>query len=138
MRIDARVHNSKGTREMVLQTDGDAHSSSIPPKPSGFGSSTSGGELLFLALAVCYCNDIYREVSQRGMDVVAVEASLGGDFGGAGEPARNVAYGATVTAKATEDEIKDLMIHTDRVAEIHNTLRIGTPVALKRVEAASA
>jgi hypothetical protein len=33
----------------------------------GGGSSANGGELLCLALATCYCNDVYREAKKRGI-----------------------------------------------------------------------
>jgi len=36
-----------------------------------------------------------------------------------------------VWAAAPQAAIRDLIEHTDRVAEIHNTLRLGLPVALE-------
>jgi len=48
-----------------------------------------------------------------------------------------VTYQAQVTAKASQQEILDLMRHTDTVAEIHNTLRAGSPVVLTGCEARS-
>ena len=57
-----------------------------------------------------------------------------GDFGAEGEPAKNVTYRAEVTAKASEEEVRELMKHTDQVAEIQNTLRVETPVALSYLE----
>ena len=137
MKIIARVQNSRGKNDVILQTNADVHSLTIPPKSTGLGSRANGGELLFLALATCYCNDIYREAEERGIKVAAVEVTVEGDFGGQGEPATNVSYNAKVTAHAAEDDIRDLMKHTDTVAEIQNTLRSGTAVALGRIEAKS-
>lgn len=137
MRIVAQVQNSEGKHNVSLQTDSSVHPLTIQPKSTGFGSSANGGELLFLALATCYCNDIYREATQRGIKVVSVDVTVEGDFGKAGEPARNVMYSAKVSAQASESEIADLMKHTDTVAEIHNTLRVETPVRLDRIEAKS-
>lgn len=134
MKISASINNHAGTHEVVLTTDGQSHSLAIPPKPSGFGSCANGGELLFLALATCYCNDIYREAAQRGIRVEQVKVEVEGDFGAAGEPARNIVYHASVTAQASEADILDLLHHTDQVAEIQNTVRLGTPVSLGRVE----
>ena len=51
-----------------------------------------------------------------------------------GEPAKNVTYRAKVTAKASEEEVRELMKHTDQVAEFQNTLRVETPVALTHLE----
>ena len=63
-----------------------------------------------------------------------VEVEVNGDFGAEGEVATNVTYKAKVNAKGTEEEIRDLMLHTDTVAEIQNTLRMGTPVKLSDIE----
>jgi organic hydroperoxide reductase OsmC/OhrA len=133
--ISARVQNSHGQHEVMLQTNDGVHSITIPPKATGFGSSANGGELLFLALATCYCNDIYREAAKRGIQVTNVDVTVEGDFGAEGQPARSVMYSASVSAHAKESDIQDLMRHTDTVAEIQNTLRIATPVTLKSVEA---
>jgi len=60
-----------------------------------------------------------------------------GEFGAEGAPARNVSYRAKVTAQASEAQIRELMSHTDRVAEIQNTLRVETPVLLSSIEVAT-
>jgi uncharacterized OsmC-like protein len=134
MKITAHVENSKDNHQVILQTNDNVHSIIIPPKSTGYGSSANGGELLFLALASCYCNDIYREAAKRNLKVERVEVEVNGDFGGEGEPAQNVMYHAKVTAQASEEEIRELMKLTDTVAEIQNTLRVGTPVVLGHVE----
>lgn len=133
MRISARVENSKDNHQIELQTKTAKHSIIIPPKAGGFGSSANGGELLFLALATCYCNDIYREAARLNITVESVDVEVTGEFGGVGDPARNVTYHATVKANATEDEIRALMQHTDTVAEVQNTLRLATPITLKEM-----
>ncbi len=137
MRISAKVLNRQGSHAVRLQTDDAVHGLNIPPRASGFGSSANGGELMFLALATCYCNDIYREAAKRGIAVQQVEVEVAGDFDAEGEPARNVTYRARVTARASDDEIRALMQHTDSVAEIQNTLRAATPVRLAALEAVS-
>ncbi len=138
MKISAQVQNSQGRHEVELRTNDSVHSITIPPRGTGFGSSANGGELLFLALATCYCNDIYREAAKRGIKVERVEVEVTGDFGAEGEPATNVTYGAKVKADASEEQIRELMHDTDRVAEIQNTMRAVTPVALTQVEVESA
>ena len=90
---------------------------------------------MFLALASCYCNDIYREAAKRSIKVERVEVRVEGDFGTEGEPAQKVTYHAKVFAQAREDEIREMMRFTDTVAEIQNTLRIGTPIVLAEIEA---
>jgi organic hydroperoxide reductase OsmC/OhrA len=135
MNVSARVTNSDGHHTVRLRTNDLESSITIPPKQTGLGSSANGGELLFLALATCYCNDIYREAAKRGLEVESVEVEVAGEFGAEGEPARNVTYAAKVAARANESQIRDLMAHTDRVAEIQNTLRKGTEVILNAATA---
>src|SRR3954454_20782541 len=113
MRITAKIHNQKGQHEARLTTNNQSRSLTIPPKPSGFGSSANGGELLFLALATCFCNDIYREAAKREIEVEHIEVDVDGQFGAEGEPATHVTYRARVVAHATEAEIRELMQHTD-------------------------
>jgi uncharacterized OsmC-like protein len=135
MRIAARVENCRNQHQVALVTNNQNQSIPIPPKPSGFGSSVNGGELLFLALATCCCNDIYREGAKRGIAVERVEVEVTGDFGVEGAPATNVTYRARATARTGEKAIRELMIHTDQVAEIHNTLRIANQITLSHMEA---
>ena len=135
MMVSARLLNRFDNHEVLLTTNEQSKSLQISPKSSGFGSSVSGGELLFLALATCYCNDIYREAERHGIRVVSVEVEVCGEFGGVGEPARNISYRARVSAEASQEAIQALMAHTDQVAEIHNTLRTLTPVVLDQIEA---
>ena len=134
MKIAAQVENSKDKNRVTLSTNDNSHAIVIPPRTTGFGSSANGGELLFLALATCYCNDIYREAAKRNIEVEKVEVEVSGNFGAEGEPARNVTYRAKVHAKGREQEIRALMEATDEVAEIHNTLRASTPVTLSHME----
>ena len=128
IRIQARVENAHQAHRAVVATNGTTRDIDIPPRESGMGSSANGGELLCLALATCYCNDVYREAKLRGIDVTRVAVHVDADFGAPGEPARAVRYRADVTAHATPDDIRALMRHTDSVAEIQNTLRRGIAV----------
>jgi uncharacterized OsmC-like protein len=136
VKVSARVENS-GEHRTTLTTNGISQSIAIPPKTSGSGSSASGGELLFLALATCYCNDIYREAARQGVTVEQVDVEVEGQFGAAGEPASQVTYRAKVVADVPEAAIRELMRHTDTVSEIQNTVRVATPVTLDQIEAVS-
>src|SRR4051794_27229916 len=137
MRISAQIHNREGRHEVRLTTNDQPRSLTIPPKPTGYGSSANGGELLFLALTTCYCNDIYREAGKRGISVERGEVEVEGEVGGEGEPAQRIEYRARVTADASEDEIEALLRHTDSVAEIQNTIRSAIPIELASIEAIS-
>jgi len=134
MNISAKVTNRKNEHRVTLNTAGREHSLNIDPKEEGFGSSVSGGELFFLALATCYCNDLYREAKKRNIAIEQVEVEVSGEFGAEGEGAKHITYSASVTADAPEPAIAELMRHTDTVAEIHNTLRQSTPVVLAGCE----
>ena len=134
MKISAHVENSRDNHQVTLQTNDSVRSINIPPKATGYGSSANGGELLFLALASCYCNDIYREAAKRNIKVERVEVEVNGEFGAEGGPANDVTYRAKVFAQANEDEIREMMRYTDTVAEIQNTMRTQTPVVLTQIE----
>jgi uncharacterized OsmC-like protein len=135
MQISASLKNKKNGNYVILKTDNHTHSIKIPPKKSGYGSSVNGGELLFLALAACYCNDLYREAGKQGIIVESVEVEVKGDFDSESRPASNIIYSAVVKANAKRDKIIELMNLTDKVTEIQNTLRTGVPVTLASAEA---
>lgn len=103
----------------------------------GLGIGFNGGELLFLALGACYTNDLYREAAKRNMTLKSVRVDVEGDWGGDPVRAQNVNFSVRIEASASQEEILDLIKHTDRVAEIHNSLRRGTQVSLGKTEAVS-
>ncbi|PPK87398.1 putative OsmC-like protein [Neolewinella xylanilytica] len=132
MNISARLGGSSDTLKVDLDTAGNQKSLSLPPKPSGGGAAVNGGEMLLLALATCYYNDLYREAVRRNLQIDRVEVTVNGVFGGEGEPAQHISYGVRITAdRHGEADIDDLIRHVDRVAEIHNTLRQGISVSLE-------
>ena len=137
MKISARVENSHNQHHVTLATNDQHHTLDIPPKATGYGSSANGGELLFLALATCYGNDIYREAAAQSIEITAVAVEVSGEFGAPGEPARNVTYRATITGKADAATLEALARHTDSVAEIQNTLRAGAAVYLEAIQVAT-
>jgi uncharacterized OsmC-like protein len=132
MRIEATIRNSFQSNEMSVATEGSPKTLSIPGKANGYGSSVNGGELLFLALATCYCNDIYREAAKLEIKIDDVRVTVSGEFGREGEPAKSIRYRVDIkSANTSEEQIKELIDHVDRIAEIHNTLRKGISVALE-------
>jgi len=135
MKISARVDNSIRAHFVTLATDDRTRELPIAPKADGLGSSANGGELLCLALATCYCNDLYREAKKRGIEVQRVEVEVEATLGAEGAPTERFAYHARVSARALRQEILDLMRHTDRVTEVQNTLRGSCQVLLTEVEA---
>jgi organic hydroperoxide reductase OsmC/OhrA len=103
IKISAKGENSKDNNQVTLQTSDNVHSITILPKSMGCVSRTNGGELLFLALASCYCNDIYREAAKLNIKVE-------GDFGTEGEPAKIVTYKVNVFDQASEGGIRELVV----------------------------
>ena len=106
-----------------------------PQDAGGMGLGYNGGELLFLAIGACYTNDIFREASKRGINVKSVQVDVEGEWGGEPVRAQNVIFFPKVDAEASDKEIMELIHHTDRVAEIHNSLRMGTQVTLADAKA---
>lgn len=130
MEISATVRNSGAEHVVAVRTDGRAQSVSIPPKRSGQGSGVNGGELLMLALATCYCNDLYREAARLGVTLDGVEVEATAHFPGVGLAATDIRYRAKVSSAAAPAAIAELLRQTDAVAEVHNTVRSDVPVVL--------
>ncbi|MFN8059167.1 MAG: OsmC family protein [Vicinamibacterales bacterium] len=130
MRIAATVKHAALSQAVSVMTDGAPKSIGVPAREDGRGSAINGGELLMLALATCYCNDLYREASRRELVLDAVEVEATADFDGVGAAATNVRYRARVASAAPASRIEALLRETDAVAEVHKTVRVGTPVEL--------
>lgn len=128
MEISATIHNSGDTHHASVTTAGSERTLSVAAKSVGRGSSVNGGEFLMLALATCYCNDLYREAERLGVPITSCEVTARAEFNGVGLPAVNVAYAAKVESSASADEVERLLDETDRLAEVHNTLRTGCAV----------
>lgn len=131
MLITATITNNTQENYVAVATDGNAKTLTIPSKTTGKGSSVNGGELLFLSLAVCFCNDIYREAAKRSMLINSVEVTVTGQFGKEGEPASHIVYKPHIKASGySQEEINKLIHDVDSLAEIHKTLRQGIAVTL--------
>ncbi len=134
MRVEASVENWNQHHAAVVATNSIAREVPVPPSGSGTGSSVNGSELLCLAVATSYCNDIYREGRDRGIEVLRVNVDVQAEFHGTGEAVDSISYRARVAARGDEQAIRELMLHTDRVAEIQTTLRKGMEVKFEPAE----
>ena len=130
MMITAHIDSRKNNHLTTVSTNGMVKELTIGSGKDGFGSYANGAELLFLALATCYCNDIYREANKRNMHISNVIVDVSGQFGGEGETGKNITYKVQIESDASDSEIRDLILFTDEIAEIHNTLRAGASVSL--------
>lgn len=130
MQIMARVRNAGSTHAATVATLGYSKSVAVAAKSGGGGSAVNGGEFLMLALATCYCNDLYREAASMNIEITEVEVEASAEFAGVGLAASNVKYKARVVSSASASQVAALLQQTDAVAEIHNTIRAGVPVQL--------
>ena len=130
MEISAKVVNGPGAHEANVRTASAAQTLAVAPKREGRGSAVNGGEFLMLALATCYCNELFREAARLGIALDRVEVEATADFPGVGLAATNLRYRAKVSSPAPRDAIDRLLRETDAVAEVHNTLRSGVAVRL--------
>ena len=132
MLISATVKSDLGRHEVAVSTGDGTQSLAVPTKPSGKGSAVNGGVFLMLALATCYCNDLYREAERLGIPVDGVVVEATAEFPGIGLAATNIRYAVDVFSSAAPGDIAELVRQTDAVAEVHNTIRSGAAVTLSR------
>lgn len=129
MQISATVINSPAQHAVSVRTGDNVRTLVVPAKDGG-GSAVNGGQFLMLALATCYCNDLYREANRLGISLQRVEVEALATFAGVGLAASDVRYRAKVESTATPEAVAQLLRETDAVAEVHNTLRKGVSVQL--------
>lgn len=130
MLISATVKNSAGSHAAEVRTGGIAQSVAVAAKATGRGPAVNGGEFLMLALATCYCNDLFREAARLGIPIKRAEVEASAELPGVGLAATNIRYRARVESSVSEAEVAKLLRETDAVAEVHNTVRAGVPVEL--------
>ena len=149
MRVTARVVNAAGTHEVNVETDGAMKPVGIAPRGDRPGSSVNGGEMLFAALATCYCNDLYREAATKGVRLTRVEVEVTGDFGGRGEGVTGefqvdtadlrasitgvarVRVAALRTGNETRDRDMRKVLDVDRFPEIRFTIGSVDTISLR-------
>jgi putative redox protein len=103
-----------------------------PAEAGGGGRGFNGGQLLYLAIAGCISNDLFREALGRGINLDQVVVRVDGDFVGDPAVSAEVSYEVELNGDADDEAFRDLIDHVDRIAEIPNSLRSGTPVRLRR------
>ena len=103
-----------------------------PEEGGGGGLGFNGGQLLYMAVAGCISNDLFREASAEGIGLSRVRVKVSGEF--VGEPAvsEEIRYEVELSGDASEDRLRELIGRVDEVAEIPNSLRQGTSVRLVR------
>jgi putative redox protein len=104
-----------------------------PRGAGGGGLGFNGGQLLYLAIAGCVSNDLFREAQSRGIEVTSVRVVVQGDFAGNPQVSTPVGYTVEIAGDASADALSALVHHVDAIAEIPNSLRAGTLVRLGEV-----
>jgi putative redox protein len=108
-----------------------------PADGGGRGLGFNGGQLLYLAVAGCVSNDLFREAAAAGITLQRVRVSVRGDFAGDPPVSTAIDYAVELDGDAPEERLRELVEHVDRIAEIPNSLRDGTDVRLSATTVAA-
>ena len=101
-----------------------------PAEAGGGGKGFNGGQLLYLAVAGCISNDLFREAARFGVELRSVRVTVDGDFSGDPAVSGPITYDVEVSGSG---DLEVLVREVDRIAEIPNSLRRGTAVALGEI-----
>ena len=101
-----------------------------PSDAGGRGIGFNGGQLLYLAIAGCVSNDLFREARAEGIELDRVRVLVRGDFTGDPAVSDPVEYDVVLEGDAPDDQLRALIQRVDEIAEIPNSLRRGTQVRL--------
>ena len=104
-----------------------------PADGGGRGVGFNGGQLLYLAIAGCVSNDLFREAHADGIALERVRVVVDGDFQGDPPVSTEVTYDVEVAGDASTEALERLVAKVDTIAEIPNSLREATAVRLGRV-----
>jgi len=104
-----------------------------PADGGGRGVGFNGGQLLYLAIAGCVSNDLFREARADGIALDRVRVVVDGDFQGDPPVSTDVTYAVEVAGDASTEALERLVAKVDAIAEIPNSLRAATAVRLGRV-----
>ena len=90
----------------------------------------SGGQLLYMAVAACWSNDLYREAVTMGIVLRRVAVTVDGDFSARGSASTPIEVRIEVEGDASEERLAELVGVVESVAEIPRTIREGVAVSL--------
>jgi uncharacterized OsmC-like protein len=131
------IRTLHGTTAAVGWSNGRSVAIDRSEAAGGLGIGFNGGELLLLAVGGCYCNDLFREAAKMNIDVKSASIHVEADWGGDPVRAMNLSFSVRVESTAPQKQVEELIRHTDRAAEIPNSLRLGAEVKLRSVEISS-
>jgi len=94
------------------------------------GKGFNGGQLLYLAIAGCISNDLFREAPRFDVELDSVHVTVDGDFSGPPAVSDAITYDVELSGRG---DLEALVREVDRIAEIPNTLRQRVPVAIRSI-----
>lgn len=106
----------------------------VTDRPSGAGGGGlgfNGGQLLYLSIAACWSNDLYREAATMGIELDGVEVTVDGDFPARGSGSTPISVDLVVRSPAPEDRVRELIAEVERVAEIPRAIRDATAIEVR-------
>lgn len=102
-----------------------------PAAAGGGGLGFNGGQLLYMSIAACWSNDLYREAATMGIDLDGVEITVDGDFPNRGSGSTPITVDVIVRSQAPEAKIRELIAEVERVAEIPRAIREGPSIEVR-------
>jgi putative redox protein len=136
--FEVELRNIRGRPAAIGTANGHTLVVDRPADGGGDGLGFNGGELLYLAVAGCVSNDLFREAARAGITLESVRIRVWGDFEGDPAVSGEISYEVELEGNATAERLRELLEHVDRIAEIPNSLRSGTQVRLGAARAAPA
>ena len=98
---------------------------------AGGGLGFNGGQLLYLSIAACWSNDLYREAATMGIELDGVEITVDGDFPARGAGSTPITIDVVVRSPAPQERVRELFAEVERVAEIPRAIREATPIEVR-------
>ena len=102
-----------------------------PTAAGGGGLGFNGGQLLYMAIAACWSNDLYRAAATMGIELDGVELTVDGDFPARGAGSTPITVDLVVRSAAPEAKLNELIAEVERVAEIPRAIRDGAPIEVR-------
>ena len=130
MRIEVETRNIDGAVTSLGTAEPFTLVVDRPVEGGGGGLGFNGGQLLYLAVAGCISNDLFREARAAGIELSSVRVGVSGDFVGEPMVSDEILYEVEVAGDAPEERLRALVQEVDGIAEIPNSLRQGTRVRL--------
>ncbi len=133
MPYDVEVRNVAGHVTAIGSADTFTLIVDRPVEGGGGGLGFNGGQLLNLAVAGCISNDLFREAATMEISLERVVVRVSSDYVGSPAVSTPISYDVEIVGSASEESLRELVAHVDRIAEIPNSIRNGTPVELTEV-----